>query len=357
MTASQADPKPKTGRGARVLRAFFVVLLLLVGVAVVLYMWASSGDSDECLVAPGELFSNPAAKPVPPLAEGPVRLKVLAFNIGYGRGPAGDESGPWTREHIEQGLDGIAAQIRDLEADLVFLQEVDLGAARSHDIDEGRYLLERSGLGFGTCVVTWEKHYVPFPYWPPSRHYGRMKSGQCILSRYPIRESTRHRLPQPESSPFWRNAFYLHRALDHAKVDVGGRIVDVINVHMEAFDRPNREQHAAMLSALVAPLSDRLIVAGDFNAPPPEAAQKKGFIDEPEADFEGDRTIETIRKLPLGEVLPDVPAFTFPADGPTRRLDYIFFGRALTRISARVLTPPPGPHSDHLPIFAELELR
>jgi endonuclease/exonuclease/phosphatase family metal-dependent hydrolase len=52
-----------------------------------------------------------------------------------------------------------------------------------------------------------------------------------------------------------------------------------------------------------------------------------------------------------------VPAFTFPADSPTRRLDYIFFGRALTRISAEVVAPPPGPHSDHLPIFAELELR
>jgi endonuclease/exonuclease/phosphatase family metal-dependent hydrolase len=328
-------------------------LLALVAVAGVSYMWASSGDSDEREVAPGLLFTNPSAKP----AEGaPSSLRVLTFNIGYGRGPAGDESGPWTREQIEQGLDGIAGQIRDASADLVFLQEVDLAAARSHDIDEGRYLLERSGLGYGACVVTWEKHYVPFPYWPPSRHYGRMKSGQCILSRYPIRESTRHRLPQPESSPFWRNAFYLHRALDHARVEIGGAMWDVVNVHLEAFDRPNREQHAATLAALIAKLDPaRLIVAGDFNALPPEAKQKRGFVDEPEADFEGDTTLATIRKTALLEVLPEGDHFTFPADAPTRRLDYVFFGTGLKLLSSRVVTGA-GPFSDHLPVFAELSL-
>ena len=123
-------------------------------------------------------------------------LRVVTFNIGYGRGPAGDASGPWSEEQIRAGLDCIAAQIRETSADLVFLQEVDFESARSHDIDEGRYLLDATALRFSSCVVTWEKNYVPFPYWPPSKHYGAMKSGQCILSHFPIVESTRHRLPQ-----------------------------------------------------------------------------------------------------------------------------------------------------------------
>jgi endonuclease/exonuclease/phosphatase family metal-dependent hydrolase len=351
------EPSVKRKRSLirRLVYAALWLVLTLVALFAIFFFWASGGDSDEREVAPGILLENPAGMAPP----GEVReLRVLAFNIGYGRGAAGDVSGPWSEEEIRANLDGVASQIRTSEADLVFLQEVDLESSRSHDIDQGRYLLQASGLRHGSCVITWEKNYVPFPYWPPSKHYGAMKSGQCILSRFPISESTRHRLPQPESNAWWRNRFYLNRAIDHAVIDIASQRWDVFNVHIEAFDKDNRMDHARRLAALVGALPDkaRVLVAGDFNAPPPEASQKKGFVDEPEMDFSDDETIAIARGMALDESVPDPGAFTFPGDAPTRRLDYIFYGGALTKTEARVLAPPPGPFSDHLPVWARFDL-
>lgn len=373
MTGSPADPehtttvvvseRPRRARSLtrRVARWFLLFVLVFVLMAVALFFWASGGDSDDREVAPGQVLDRSAqvaVKAFPdPAASPPDALTVVAFNIGYGRGPAGDESGPWTREHIVAHLDGIAGQLRTLNADLAFLQEVDLDAARSHHIDQGAYLADKAAFPFVSCVVTWEKNYVPFPYWPPSRHYGAMKSGQCLLSRFPIKSSTRHRLPQPSSNAWWRNRFYLNRALDVVELDLGGRRVHAINVHLEAFDADNRMDQVQRLIGLLPSLeADRLIVAGDFNALPPEATQKKGFVDEPEADFTNDATLSLMRKVQgLSEAVPETTAFTFPADGPTRRLDYVFFGRAFTRLEGRVVADTPV-WSDHLPVMVRLAL-
>lgn len=327
-------------------------MLLVLVAATLFFLWASASYRD----APGTLRSAASNRPIP------TELGVLAYNIGYARGPAGDNSGPWTEAHIKKGLDDLAAEIAATGADLVFLQEVDLDAARTHGIDQGEYLRGKLGFGSASCVTTWNKNYVPFPYWPPSKHYGHMVSGQCVLSRYLLGASRQHTLPQPESNPWWRNAFYLERAIDEVTLyldDARTQPVTVYNVHLEAFDVPNRERHAQTLADLIkkAPTGGRIIVAGDFNAPPPEAAQKKGFVDEPETDFTDDDTIATLRATGLNEVLPDADVFTFPADAPTRRLDYIWFGDAFEKLDAHVVKPAGAPHSDHLAVFARFRLR
>ena len=273
----------------RIIRGALMLIGLVVLAAVVFLWWASGGEEDTREVAPGEIVA--AAGVTPPPA--PSEITVVTFNIGYGRGPAGDYAGPWTQAQITGWLDGIAAQLTAMKADIVALQEVDLDAARSHGIDEGKYLQEKLGMAARTCVVTWENNYVPFPYWPPSKQYGRMKSGQCVLSRWPIASSTRYRLPQPDEQPFWKNAFYLHRAIDHVEVTLApGKTLHVYNVHLEAFHAGNRQQHADALAALVAknPSPD-VLVLGDFNALPPGAIVQRGFSDEPDIDFTGDDTI------------------------------------------------------------------
>jgi endonuclease/exonuclease/phosphatase family metal-dependent hydrolase len=339
------------------LKIMGLVLLTLLLVVALTFLWASSGDAYSESPEPGLLLKGPG-RVAPPVA--PTALTVMSFNIGYGRGPAGDYVGPWTRAHVEQHLSGVADQIAASGADLACLQEVDLAAARSHGIDEAAFLLEKLGWGHGSCVVTWQKNWIPFPYWPFSKQYGGMKSGSCVLSRFPLTRSVRHPLPQPEQ-PWWRNRFYFQRALDQVTVVVGSAEWTVFNVHLEAFDLPNRHAHAEVLRAAIAAVPDqrRVIVAGDFNAIPEAAEPRKGYADEPEMDFTGDRTLALATAgLPLVEAFADVaePAFSFPADAPSRRLDYIFHGRAATTVSARVLGAPPGPWSDHLPLLARLRL-
>ncbi len=312
--------------------------------------WASGGSAYDEAVEPAQTLTLGADDSLSRDTDARV-LTVVTFNIAYGRGPAGDGAGPWERSHIIAHLDGIAGQAKS--ADLVFLQEVDRDASRSHNIDQAAYLQAKLGLGYASCVDTWIKNYVPFPYWPPSKHYGGMHSGQCVLSRYPLEDGKRYALPQPEANAWWRNLFYLERALQSAVVRTPDGPIHVINVHFEAFDQANRESHARMLADVVAevPADAPLIVAGDFNAPPAEAEQLHGFADEPETDFRTDTTLALTRATGLKDVLGG-SGFTFPADGASRRLDYLF-ARGFTPSDAEILAKQP-PWSDHLPIVVQL---
>lgn len=338
-----------------------LTLLGLLVVAALLLWWAASGTTDDRPVSPGEVHVFTGATHA--LGGIDDELVVVGFNIAYGRGPGGDDAGPWTRELIERTLDGIAAQIQASGAHVAALQEVDLGAHRSHDIDEARYLTEKLGWSNYACALTWENNYVPFPYWPPSRHYGHMRSGQCVLSRLPIRSTVRYRLPQPAANPFWYNWFYLHRALQVVSIDAGaGRTVELVNVHLEAFDVPNREVHVGTLEEVLGGIeSDRVVLVGDFNALPPGARHRNDFVDEPDADFRADKSmarlygVDGLREaLTTGPGSDDDPAtFTFPADAPSRRLDYLFVRPGFTVLEGRVLSEGPA-LSDHRGLVARL---
>jgi endonuclease/exonuclease/phosphatase family metal-dependent hydrolase len=178
------------------------------------------------------------------------------------------------------------------------------------------------------------------------------------MSRFPITSNRRVVLPQPEANPFWYNLFYLHRAIQVVTIQVGQQELTVLNCHLEAFDQRNREAHAERVVALVRELRpERWVVLGDMNAPPPEAAQRSNFVDEPGWDASTDRTIEILR-AGLGVLeTPGLEAyeqslastFTFPAEAPTRRLDYVFASPNLALAEARVVKDA-GAISDHLPV-------
>lgn len=77
---------------------------------------------------------------------------------------------------------------------------------------------------------------MPFPYWPPSNHFGTMLSGQAILSHYPISEGRTHKLTPHLNAPFYYSAFYLDRLLQVIEVSYHDQFVRIMNVHMKAFD-------------------------------------------------------------------------------------------------------------------------
>jgi len=342
----------------RVLTGILTLVGLVVLAALIFIWWGAGGTTDARLVSPSVVTLQAQAPGAADPGETPSRLTAIAWNIAYGRGPGDDTDGPWPEETFTRNLDAIAALILASGADLAALQEVDLGAARSYDVHQGRYLLDRLGWPAMSCVVTWENNYVPFPYWPPDRHFGRMRSGQCLLSRWPIEGATRYRLPQPAANPFWYNWFYLHRAIDHAVVRAGGVTLEVLNLHLEAFDIPNREDHIRQLIELLGDVEgEHLLALGDYNALPPTASTHTGFEGEPGADYAGDTSMTLMAEVPgLSEVLDLADAFTFPSHAPNRRLDYIFHREGLEVVEARVMTE--AAHlSDHLPVIATFTLR
>jgi endonuclease/exonuclease/phosphatase family metal-dependent hydrolase len=333
-----------------ILGASLAAFLLCATLALV---WASRGR----LPDDGEIRSLPrdaTVRPGPPDA-----LMVATWNIGFGGGPDGMPTDRHDAALVSARLDRMVAVLRAGDPDVVFLQEVDRPSDRSGGIDQFARLAEGVGLPHACFVTTWNLNWLPFPPWPPSRHLGRIHSGQAILSRYPIRDCARIGLPQPDAYPWWYRRFFLHRALQVATIDLGGRSLTAVNVHLEAFSQPNREDQAVRAGRLVRAIDGPLVVAGDFNAPPPHATRKAGFADE-DIDFSTDATLSRfLEGNDLRECLDDPDAarlesdtFTFPARAPTRRLDYVFF-RGFQAIGAAGVDPV-APASDHLPVWATL---
>lgn len=304
-----------------------------------------------------------AAGPPPPP---PDELRLAVWNMHYGYGPRYDLGTVLSRAEIEQNLRGIADTLRPLRPDVVALQEVDLGGTRVRGLDQLAWLQGALGLPYAAFTLTWDVPWVPSPGADPRVHWGRVRSGQATLSRFPLRDPRRLPLPQPPANAALYNRFYLHRAALQTFVDLGTRQLRVLNVHTEAFDRQNCSDHASRLARIALAggwhLPDTLLV-GDLNSAPPEAALRHAFEDEPQTDMRQDAVISELRRVPgLRELVSasdyaahEADWFTFPAWAPNRRLDYAFYGSALTLQEARVLRPDPAP-SDHLPLFARFTL-
>lgn len=303
------------------------------------------------------------------LGDGPPRpapdhLRVVSWNIHYGYGPVFDRGTVGTRAQVLAHLDAIAAWLREVDADLVALQEVDTDARRTFGIDQLAWLMRATGLPFAALTHTWDARWVPSPGLDPRRHYGQVRSSQATLSRYPLRDAARHALPQPPNNSRIYNRFYLHRAALEVTVDLP-RPIRTFNVHTEAFDRANCTTHAEILAGLVrAGDARRTLVLGDLNSVPPEAALKHAFPDEPQTDMRQDRAIDALRAVP--DLVEAAPAptppeqerawFTFPSWEPNRRLDHAWAGRDLPILAARVGRPLPDP-SDHLPVVLTVGAR
>ena len=341
--------------------ALLVLTLTLSG----LFLWAAGGIQrprhfEGEIVDQAPVVGLPAA----PATE---KLTIMTWNMAYARGPNPDNTrnDPDPKEVVERRLKEMGALIRSKKVDVLLLQEVDFDAARSHRIDQIAKLAEASGLRYTARAVTWRANYVPYPYWPPSRHYGRVLSGGAVLSRYPIRANLVTLHPKPKRHAWYYNLFYLFRFTQRVRLAVGQKQLWVVNNHLEAFDKENRAEQAQALVGLLHALPTEdplLVVGGDLNTTPPEAQKKHGFPDEPEDDYREDETLPILRKLSaLRELVTpeeyranEGAFFTFPSEAPTRRLDYLF---ASTRAAVlRREFPATRDFSDHRPVIAELKL-
>ena len=348
-----------TGRRMVIGFAVGIPLVALLVAAGALF-WASLGWTDADL-GRAEVFDLDRSAP-----EATHSIKVMTWNIGFGGGSKGGPTDRHPGAEVRQNLGSIASAIKAAKSDVVLLQEVDRPSSRTGGIDQLEFLMKQTGLTHACFTATWKNNYVPFPYFPISGHIGPVVSGQAVLSRFPIAECRRVPLPQPSTNKWWYNRFFLHRAVLHAILRVGnaaseGGLVDVMNVHLEAFSNDNRIQQASILVDYVKEIGAArpLVLGGDFNSIPPYSVKTKGFVDE-EIDFSGDDTVERIQRIPgLREViidetpgLPPTVFDTYPAERPSRRLDYIFHRGFVGSILTRV--PRNATFSDHLPVVTEL---
>jgi endonuclease/exonuclease/phosphatase family metal-dependent hydrolase len=335
-----------------------LVIFVFILALVIFYLWAGSGTIPEAQLS--QRFTYPNPKPLTTIE--PETISLMTYNIGYLSGMTNNKPMKPDKAFFQKNMTTFVDYLKVNPPHIIGFQEIDYHSKRSSYIDQLQTIGETAGYLNGLKGVNWDKRYVPFPYGSPSTHFGPVVSGQAILSRFPIIEDKRIVLPKPESTAFYYNHFYLDRLLQVAKIKIGNNTIVVINVHLEAFEVSTREEHTRMLLETYRFYKDKfpVLLIGDFNSLPPDTKQKKGFGDEMEADFTNDKTIamvlaeKSLKSAFLESGAYEGVNFTFPADKPTRKLDYIFYTHKTITVTHVELIHIDS--SDHLPILVHFKL-
>jgi endonuclease/exonuclease/phosphatase family metal-dependent hydrolase len=225
-------------------------------------------------------------------------LRVMTYNIHSGRGA-----------DRKVDLERTAAVIAGYAPDVVALQEVDVGRARSGGADQPAELGAR--LGMDARFVAWVED-------------GDERYGIATLSRWPIADTRTLQLPsRPDTEPRGALRVWLRWP---------GRdtTVEIVNTHLSTQGVDRGEQAAALAGAIG---TGDVVVAGDLNC--------------------GART-GPYRTLCLN-LRATTRRRTWPARLPLLQLDHLLYRGALRVVSAGVWTAAPARRaSDHLPVVAEL---
>lgn len=234
-------------------------------------------------------------------------IRVMSYNI-----------------HHAEGLDGrldvarIAQVINAARPDLVGLQEVDRGVARTQKRDLPAELAQLTGL-----TVHFAKNIA---------HQGG-DYGNAVLTRFPVKRASNTHLKSFANGE--------QRGVQQLILDVNGRDVLFLNTHLDSRRDPAEREHSAgELKTIVAAAGAMpVILVGDFNAAltAPSIARLREFLTDTWTAVSQDS------------------GFTIPVRKPTRRIDYIWISpEAIAPLKMEVLH---SEASDHLPIVAELRLR
>ncbi len=335
------------------LKWLLVVVVVIALAFVVFYFWASRPvyDSDSYVQ-----IRSYAAAPLPAL---PDTLIIATYNIGYLSGLVNNRPIRESEDFYAGNLASARDLLASIDADVVGFQEIDFASRRSYDFHQMDSLATSLGYAAGGMAVNWDVRYVPFPYGMPRVHFGRILSGQAVLSRFAVSHHERIVLQKPPN-PFWYNAFYLDRLAQVVYLDTDPRLA-VINVHLEAFHRGTREEQAGTLLTLVDSLAAEhaVLLVGDFNAVPSELYDSNSVSAAEAEQRAGEQTMEILTAHEIlaavysSDVMSVGESATFPADEPRIKIDHILYDTRYFRPIEASVHDAPGPPADHRPVVAK----
>jgi endonuclease/exonuclease/phosphatase family metal-dependent hydrolase len=221
-----------------------VILLLFGGLLLAVLCWAGSGKTIHETQGSGIIEAIPAVLEQEPAAAG--TLVVLSYALGYGLDGQRYRTAT-SAAAIYNRLDRLIETLVETEADVALLQEVDFASQRTHDIDQLHYIAAALGWGYAARAMTWECRYVPYPVWPYGRPLGCLRAGMGVISRYPLVQNTRQRLPQRHSVPLLARWFAPYHTVQMVDVQCGPQTIRLFNGHLEPHDIPTRQRQAQQL--------------------------------------------------------------------------------------------------------------
>lgn len=228
--------------------------------------------------------------------------------------------------HSCRGTDGkvdpirIAEVIAQCGADIIALQELDVGRMRTGGVDQAHIIAA---------------HLSMMSHFHPAYHLEDEKYGDAVLTALPSRLIKAGPLPSVGEP---RGAIWV-------SVDLGGVELQIINTHFGVRRRDRVNQAAAILGPGWLGGADcrdaRCVLIGDFNAVPSSAVYRA--------------LTRRMRDVQAREGARPRP--TFPSRIPLLRLDHIFTGDGVVPVEAEVRSDMLArTASDHLPLLATVSV-
>ncbi|HEY5227139.1 MAG TPA: endonuclease/exonuclease/phosphatase family protein [Opitutaceae bacterium] len=254
------------------------------------------------------------------------RLRLVTFNIAHGRGLTPIQ-GLTSSRKLRLNLRRISDLLGKLGADLVALQEIDECSVWAGSFDHLDYLRAHAGFPHAAFGIN-------------NRRSGLVNLcyGNALLSRYPIEET--------ETIVFGKRRVG-EKGFLFTEVNVGGRVVPIVNLHLHF---SSRQKRMLQLDLLVNWLREKErergskwavppIVCGDFNTP----------------DTGDDATASLFSHLnDYGDYsLHPVMGATFPSPMPRRALDFVFVPPGCKAVKSEVVR---SFLSDHRPVLVEFSV-
>lgn len=207
--------------------------------------------------------------------DNPSTIRVLSYNILHGATMKGDFD-----------LDLIAKVIKDCNADIVALQEVDYRTRRARGYDLATELGIRTGMA---------------PLFARAMYYDGGEYGEAVLSKTTFLSTRNHPLPctgnhEPRA------------ALEVTTVLPSGDTIAFIGTHLDhTGNEADRISQARQINRVLAGIRYPVILAGDLNAVP------------------GSKPIEFLEEYWNRPPFKEDTAPTFPSDNPSEKIDYIMY--------------------------------
>lgn len=231
-----------------------------------------------------------------------LKLKVMTYNLRFGQLAT---------------LEQIAEHIKSFKPDFVALEEVDCYTYRANAVPQnGKNFIstlayETGMFGLYGKTIDFEKGYY----------------GIGILSKYPYLSIDKILLPNPDKKE--------QRALLVGTFEMGKDTIVFATTHLDVNSKDTRKNQAEVITNYLEEMKYPVILGGDFNSLPNEAAIDKVMMKKWFSATNSD--------------------FSFPSWNPKNKIDYLF---CLPKNSWQIIRTQAVNSclSDHLPIVTEMQL-
>lgn len=244
-------------------------------------------------------------------------LKILTLNLNY----FGSKHGDW-----EVRLNRLLRILHRHTPDVVALQAV--GA--ESDVVAGRNQAQQ--------IAAQMPEYTHIWFQEAQRSADDRRQGSAFIARTTLAPVSRQELPYED-----HREDNNRRILLHARAPGGAEPLEIVNAHFSWVPALNQSNVVAALAYLQT-LNGAALLVGDFNAPP---------------DSQGMRLLAEAGWTDIWTLLrPTDPGFTFEADAPTQRIDYVWANpAAAARVRGIERLLPEGDErlSDHLGLVVTVQ--